>query len=214
MSAAPHLPYPVAAPTPPTARVVSINRITEVEYFALDEATTDRRLEYYDGEIVAMAGAQPVHNDIVLNLGAGLRSRLKNGNCRVRVADQRVHIPAKRGYVYPDVVAACGPWQYQPNTRPAALLNPVLIIEVLSPTTAAHDLTRKFAYYQTIPSLRHYVLLDSEHVGALLYSREPGAALWTLHLYDELTATLPLPALSVELPLAEAYHAVVFGEGE
>ena len=219
MSAAERLPAPPnpAKPTPvppKRARVLSINHVTEAEYFRLDAATTEGRLEYYDGEIVAMAGAQPAHNFILLNVASELRGQLKGSSCRVAASEQRVHVPARRGYVYPDVVVACGEWQYRPSTKPATLLNPVVIFEVLSDSTAENDRGRKFEAYQTIPSLLHYVLLDSRRVSVLLYSREPGARLWTVALYEDLTEALPLTALGVALPLAEIYNAVVFGEGE
>ncbi len=215
MSAAERLPSPLPAPLPPTrARVVPFSHITQAEYFQRDAATTDGRLEYYDGEIVAMAGAQPAHIDLVGNLLIGLSQRLGGKGCRVRTNDQRVYIPTKRGYVYPDVVAACGEWHYQPDTNPAALLNPVLLIEVLSESTAANDQGRKFEWYQTLPSLRYYALVSAERVSVLLYSREPGARLWTAAFYEDLTDELPLTALNVALPLAEIYNAVVFGEGE
>ena len=222
MSAAERLPPPPnpAAPVwyPPVppryARVLSINHVTEAEYFRLDAATTEGRLEYYDGEIVAMAGASLIHNFIVSNTVGELRNRLKGGNCRAVSSDQRVAIPARRGYVYPDVVAACGKWECQPGTNPAALLNPVVIFEVLSESTAFNDQHRKFVWYQTLPSLRHYALVSTDEVSVLLYSREPGARLWTVALYEDLAEALPLTALEVELPLAEVYNAVMFGEGE
>lgn len=201
-------------PIPPTARVIAFDRISEEEYLRRDAAQTDGKLEYYDGQIRAMAGATPAHNDIVLNVGSELRTRLRGKPCRVRVTDQRVYLPGKPGYAYPDVVAACGEWQYKPATDLPTLLNPVLIIEVLSASTDLHDRGRKFELYQTIPSLRHYVLLDSTRVSAYLFSRDPGADLWSLRFYEDLAAVLPLTALDVELPLAEAYSAVVFGEGE
>ena len=92
----------LARPIPPTPRVVAFNRVAEEDYFALDLAA-ESRLEYYDGEVIAMAGASPNHSDIALNVGAFLRGKLKN-TCRARMSDQRVHVPARRGYVYPDVV--------------------------------------------------------------------------------------------------------------
>lgn len=205
---------PAVAPVAPTGRVVPFNRVSPAEYLALAAATTEGRLEYHDGEIVAMAGATPAHNFIVLNVGSELRSRLRGSACRVAVTDQRVFVPGKRGFLYPDIVGACGEWQYEADAPLPTLLNPVLIIEVRSASTDLYDRGRKFELYQTIPSLRYYVLLDSQRVSADLYAREPGADLWTMRHYEELSAVLLLPALGVELPLAEAYHAVVFGEGE
>ena len=133
----------LAQPIPPTPRVVAFNRVAEEDYFALDLAA-ESRLEYYDGEVVAMAGASPNHNDIALNVGAFLHGRLRGTDCRPRVNDQRVHVPARQGYVYPNVVVRCGKLEYQPGTNPLSLLNPVLIIEVLSESTERHDRGRKF----------------------------------------------------------------------
>ena len=215
MSAARQLPEPAPPllqplPASPQSRVVAFDRVAEQDYFALDLAA-ERKLEYYDGEVVAMAGASPNHNYITLNVGAWLNGKLRGTACRPCIADQRVHVPARRGYVYPDVVVGCQPLQYQPGTMPLSLLNPVLIVEVLSESTERNDRGRKFRAYQSIPSLLYYLLLDSEQVSADFYTREAGAELWLLRAYEDLSATLPLPALGVELPLAEAYAAVVFG---
>lgn len=213
MSAARKLPEAaLLTPTVPPTRAVTFNRVSEQDYFALDIAA-ERKLEYYDGDVVAMAGASPNHNYITLNVGAWLHGKLRGTTCRPCIADQRVHVPARRGYVYPDVVVGCEPLQYQPGTKPLSLLNPVLIVEVLSESTERNDRGRKFRAYQSIPGLRYYLLLDSDQVSADFYTREPGADLWLLRAYEDLSATLPLPALGVELPLAEAYAAVVFGEG-
>lgn len=203
----------IAAPIPPTPRVVQFKRVSEAEYFALDLAA-ETRLEYLDGEVIAMAGASPNHNDITGNVFAWLHGRLRTAACRPRMADQRVHVPARRGYVYPDVVVGCGKLEYKSGTNPSALLNPVLIVEVLSPSTATYDLTRKFQAYQSIPGLRHYLLLETQQVNAFFYTREPGSRTWMLRTYDQLGDTLPVFALGVELPLAVVYDAVVFGEGE
>lgn len=199
MSAAEKLSLPI----PPTPRVISFNRVSEADYFALDLAA-ESRLEYYDGEVVAMAGASPDHNDIAGNVYAFLHGSLRGTTCRPRISDQRVHVPARRGYVYPDVVVGCGQLTYQPGTNPPSLLNPVLIIEVLSESTERLDRGRKFEMYQSIPGLRYYLLLDFTRVSAYLHTREPGMLVWTLRIYDQLTDVLPLPALGVELPLAEA----------
>ena len=203
----------INAPIPPTPRVVTFNRVSEEDYFAMD-LVAETRLEYYDGEVVARAGAQPAHNFIVANVLTSLHGRLRGSKCRVSNADQRVANPGRRGYFYPDVVAACGEWKYQPGTRPAALLNPALLIEVLSDSTERNDRSRKLRDYQSIPGLLYYVLLESERIGADLYAREPGTLVWTHRTFDLLADVLPLLALGIELPLAEAYAAVVFGEGE
>ena len=199
----------------PPARVVPMPPSMSLEeYFELEARNPDGpRYEYYNGEVVAMAGASPAHNFITGNVHAFLHNRLRSSSCRVSTADQRIHIPAKLAYVYADVVAACGEWLYQPNSRPAALLNPVLIVEVLSDTTEARDRGHKFQLYLTIPSLRHYLLLDADRVAADLYTRDSEEDVWKVRFFNSLPDVLPLPALSAELPLAEAYDAVRFGEG-
>ena len=212
MSAA--LALPPYAPTPPTARVIPFRLVTEAEYLQRDAALPDGRLEFYDGHVVAMAGAQPAHNDIVANVLTWLHRQLRGRGCRARAADQRVQLSTKRSYVYPDVVVGCGELRYNSATNPPSLLNPTLIVEVLSDSTAALDRGRKFQLYQTLPSLRYYLLLDSQQVRAELLAREPDADIWTLRTAEGLDVSLELPALGIALPLAEIYDAVVFGEGE
>jgi Uma2 family endonuclease len=199
----------------PPARVVPMPpRVSLAEYLEMEARDPDGpRYEYYNGEVVAMAGASPAHNDIVANLLTALQSRLRGTTCRARAADQRVHIPATSGYVYPDVVVACEPRLYEPATRPAALLNPVLIVEVLSASTEARDRGRKFQSYQTIPSLQHYLLIDADQVAVDLYSRDLNGELWSFRFFSDLAAELLLPALDLVLPLVEVYDAVQFGEG-
>ncbi len=212
MSAVPN--QPNSAPIPPRfARVVPFNRISEAAYLALN-ATSDQKLEYHQGEVVAMAGASVAHNFIVDNTLGALLILLRGKPCRPIGSDMRIYAEEKGSYFFPDLTVVCGERQLKTDIQPAALLNPLLIVEVLSASTAAYDLGRKFQLYQSIPSLRYYLLLDSQQVSADLYSRDPGADLWTLRHFEDLAAALPFPALEIELPLAEVYAAVVFGEGE
>lgn len=206
--------YP-ALLTPPARVIPMPPRVSLEEYFQLEARDPDGpRYEYYDGDVVAMAGASPAHNDISTNIVMALQGRLRGGDCRARSSDQRVFIPAKAGYVYPDVVVACEPRQYQPGTRPLALLNPVIVMEILSESTEARDRGRKMQLYQTIPALRHYLLVDADRVAIDLFSRESEGSLWSVRFFDQLTDLLPLTAFNIELPVAEVYDAVRFGEGE
>ncbi len=111
-------------------------------------------------------------------------------------------------------MVGCGELRYQPGTKPPSLLNPTLIIEVLSESTWKHDYSRKLRSCPSIPGLLYYLLLDSQQIGADLFAREPGTLVWTHYSFDQLSDVVPLTALGIELPLAEVYAAVVFGEGD
>lgn len=194
--------------------MIPFRLVTEAEYLQRDAALPDGRLEFYDGHVVAMAGASVPHNFIADNTLGALLARLRGKPCRPIGSDLRLYVEASRSYFYPDLVVVCGERRLKTDRQPPSLLNPTLIVEVLSDSTAALDRGRKFQLYQTLPSLRYYLLLDSQQVRAELLAREPGADIWTLRTAEGLDASLELPALGIALPLAEIYDAVVFGEGE
>lgn len=176
-------------------------RASEAEYLER-ERQSETKHEYIDGEIVDMAGASILHNLLVLNVGAALRERLRGKPCVVLASDQRVNIRATRLYTYPDVSVVCG----RPETHPAdaqTLLNPLVIIEVLSDSTEAYDRGEKFAHYRGLPSLREYVLV-SQRARRIEHYRRVEVGQWLLTEYQE-GAAVPLPALGIELPLAEVY---------
>ncbi len=175
MAAALHLPYPpTPPPVPPTsARVVAFNRVSEAEYLALD-AASDWKLEYLDGEVIprgggtvtAMAAASVSHNLIADNTLGALLVLLRGKPCRPFGSDLRLYVEPLSRYFYADITVVCGERQLKTDQQPASLLNPVLIVEVLSDSTTAYDRGRKFRAYQAIASLRYYLLLDSQQVGA------------------------------------------------
>src|SRR6267154_1825903 len=121
---------------------------TPEEYLSL-ERKAQYKSEYCQGEIFAMSGASLVHNDIVVNIVTDLNIQFENTDCRVRVNDMRVKTADGSLYTYPDVVAVCGPSKLE-DTFFDTLLNPSLIIEVLSPSTEVYDRTKKFAFYRKI----------------------------------------------------------------
>jgi Uma2 family endonuclease len=171
------------------------------EYLAMDRDSPQRH-EFRNGEVICMGGAQPEHNSICLNLGGELRARLRGGPCRAYPSDQRVQVHAGSPYLYPDLSAACDP-QFIVINGLRTLINPILVIEVTSPSTAENDRGAKFLQYQTIPSLRHYVLIDSTEIAVLYYRRRPGC--WEPRLIDRLDAELALDAPAIAVPLAEVY---------
>ena len=176
------------------------------DYLAFERASAEKH-EYRAGAIVAMVGASYAHNTIVGNAFASLRTRLRDGSCRVNFSDLRVQIPGERFYTYPDLTVICGQPRFSDN-RQDTLLNPQLIVEVLSPSTEAYDRGTKFQYYREIESLREYLLIAQDKARIELFSRQTGG-LWTLSEAIGHGSTLRLAALDCVLPLSEVYEEVL-----
>lgn len=183
-------------------------RLTPEEYLAL-ERKADIKSEYVDGEMFAMSGASRWHNLITGNLTGELRTQLKGRPCESYPNDQRVHIPATGLYTYPDVVVVCGEPRFE-DEQLDTLLNPRVLIEVLSPTTESYDRGKKFEHYQSIDSLAEYLLVDQTRARVEHYVRQDGNQ-WLLTVLEGLDATVTLPSIQCELALAEVYDKVVFG---
>jgi Uma2 family endonuclease len=132
-----------------------------VEEYLEFERASETKHEYYGGEVLAMAGASYDHNTIVGNIFATLHAQLRGKPCRVNFSDIRVPIPDSGLFTYPDLTVVCGPPQFRDERRDS-LLNPKVIIEVLSPSTESHDRGKKFQHYRTIASLDEYVLIAQE----------------------------------------------------
>ncbi len=180
-------------------------RYTPHQYLTMERAA-EFKSEYVNGEIVAMAGASREHILIVTNLVRELSSHLRTGSCETYSNDMRTRVHPTR-YTYPDVVVACDA-EFE-DASLDVLLNPLVIIEVLSPTTEVDDRGWKFAHYRRSPTLTDYVMISQDRPSVEHYSRH-GQDLWTLREYDALTDVLPLPSLSCELRLADIYERVVF----
>jgi len=144
--------------------------LTPQEYLEI-ERKAEYKSEYYAGEMFAMAGAQEPHNVIAINALAVLHSQFRGRPCRVYGSDLRVRVSQTGLYTYPDISAVCGQPRLE-DDHLDTLLNPNLIIEVLSPSTEAYDRGRKFQQYRTIPSLMQYVLIASDHVYVDVYTRD------------------------------------------
>src|SRR5688500_15943172 len=133
-------------------------KLTVAEYLARERAA-EFKSEYYRGETFAMAGASRQHNTAKENLIGELFTRLKGSPCRTFSSDQRVKVPVTGLYTYPDIVIVCGKPEYDP-LDPDTLVNPVAVIEVLSPATETYDRGAKFRQYQQLPSVQEYVLVS------------------------------------------------------
>ncbi len=179
------------------------------EYLAL-EKENDFKSQYYQGEIFGMSGGTANHSRISINSGRELSIALRGKDCDVFNSDLMVRIEAADAFVYPDLSVVCGKEDfYKDNTR--ILLNPTIIVEVLSETTERFDRGSKFRKYQTIPSLKEYVLIDQWEAQIDVF-RPIEDGKWELTTYSGLDGLLKLESISVEIPLIEIYRRVNFSE--
>jgi Uma2 family endonuclease len=180
-------------------------RYTPEEYLAL-ERQAQCKSEYYAGDIFALAGASRWHNLIVANVVGELRSQLKGRPCTTYPSDMRVKISPTGLYTYPDVIVVCGAAQFEDNQQDT-LLNPTLIVEVLSESTEAYDRGGKFAHYRKLASLMEYVLIAQTKPHIEHYVRQPDNR-WLLSEADTPHDTIHLPSIDCHLALAEVYDKV------
>jgi Uma2 family endonuclease len=176
------------------------------EYFALERAG-DARYEYWDGDIVCMSGGTRAHGLISGNVFYRLRQRSEGGPCRAFTADTAVLTPTLPPYRYPDASVACGELQFKNVRGVDALTNPVLIVEVLSPATAARDHEEKFAAYQAIHTFAEYLLVAQDEPRVTHYVKGP-AGQWEREDVEGLEAVVSLPDVGCALPLREIYEGV------
>ena len=140
---------------------------------------------------------------------AGLHARFRGRNCRLYYADMRLRVKASDLYTYPDVMALCGEAKFEKSLNPYSLLNPQVVVEVLSPSTEAFDRGDKFARYRRLESLLDYVLVSSQDMHVEHYGRQDDGS-WKLKEYRLPNEVLPLSSVQCELPLAEIYERVEF----
>lgn len=184
------------------------DRYTETAYLAL-ERNSDIRHEFFDGAVIAMSGGSETHTDIVSSLHVLLYQALRARNCKVYPFEMAVKSAVTNNYSYPDLTVVCGERQFADVTGIAVLLNPLIIVEVLSPSTEAFDRGKKFHHYQTIPSLQNYMLVAQEHPQVEVFARGSGTT-WVLTQAHGLEEAIILPALDVTLPLAVIYEQITF----
>jgi Uma2 family endonuclease len=186
----------------------SATRFTAAEYLAL-EAASETKHELVNGIIVAMAGGSPAHNALSANTIVALARMVRNQGCLVLTSDQRVHVPATGLYTYPDVTVACGERQYDDST-PRSLLNPTCLVEVTSKTTEDFDRGSKFVHYQSIASLREYVVVSHRERRVDVYRRTDSGQ-WLITTYTAPDAAIEL--LYGTATLTEIYANIDLAEG-
>ena len=178
--------------------------ITPDEYLALEEKA-DHKSEYYNGEIFAMSGASNNHNLITGNVHAALHQLLAKRPCRTYVSDMRLLTSPKGLYTYPDVMVVCGKIEFAPK-RDDTIMNPIVLVEVLSDSTQAYDRGEKFALYRKIPALQEYIMISQYKPYIEHYRRE--GHFWVLETLETMDSILTLPSLECEIPLAVMYEKV------
>ncbi len=181
-------------------------RFSPQEYLAL-ERKSETRNEYYNGEIFAMAGASREHNLIAGNLFRDIGNQLEGRPCEAYTSDMRVSIEATGLYTYPDVTVVCGEPRFQ-DREVDTLLNPMVIVEVLSPTTEAYDRGVKFRHYRSIGSLREFVLISQERMLVERFTRQGND--WVLSDLTDPDQVLKLESIGCQVPLARIYAKVTF----
>jgi Uma2 family endonuclease len=181
-------------------------RYTPEEYLAIERAA-DFKSEYVDGFIIAMSGARREHNLIAGNLGGELRAQLKARPCETYLSDMRVLVSQTGLYTYPDVTVVCGEPLFLDDTRDN-LLNPMVIVEVLSPSTKSYDRGKKFEHYRRLDSLREYVLVAQDEVLVEHYLRQGDD--WLPTVLRSLDDTLSLVSIDCHVSLREVYARIVF----
>jgi Uma2 family endonuclease len=179
-----------------------------LEDYRAAEEVAEVKSEYRDGEVVPMTGGTYEHNGIVVNWVTSLKIALRDRDYHVRAGDMRLWIPQYRQGVYPDVLVIAGEPVFNENRRDE-ILNPRLIVEVLSPSTEAKDRGDKFRYYQSIPTFREYVLVGQSEVRVEQFVRVE-ANEWLLRVYEGLEATMGLDSLEVKIGMREIYEGVEF----
>lgn len=178
------------------------------EYFALEEAS-DARFEYWDGDIVCMSGGSITHYLISSNVHGALASALRGGQCRAFTGDAAILTPTFPPYRYPDASVVCGKLQTQHVNVLDAIVNPVVIIEVLSPSTRALDEGQKFEAYKAIDTFREYLLVEQGEPRVTRYARQPDGSR-SREDVAALDSILRLESVGCSIPLRDIYEGVDF----
>lgn len=176
-----------------------------------ERAAEDERYEYVDGEVFAMSGGTAEHHAIIVNVSGQLWSQMKGRPCQVYGQGMRLRIETVRAGKYPDLMALCGEPEFHDGRRDL-LLNPGLIVEVLSDATEGYDRGEKFALYRQIPSLAEYLLISQTRVSVELFTRAEDGR-WILRAFEDLADRVDLTSVGCELALAEVYDKVDLSAG-
>ena len=181
--------------------------ISAGEYFEAEESA-EYKSEYYHGEVIAMGGASFHHNIIAGNVFAGLHAALTNSDCVVFSSDMKVQVDEDVHYTYPDISVVCGDIQFAKD-RDDTIVNPILIIEILSDSTRDYDRGSKFTDYRNIMSLKDYILID-QYACHVEYFHKEDSGQWVLNEFKHLNDIIEIRSVGVKLQLNSIYNRVKF----
>jgi Uma2 family endonuclease len=183
---------------------LKLDRRMTPEEFAAFEETSDIRHEYLNGDVIAMAGGTEVHSLVSCNATRALGNALQRRPCRVYESNMRIKIEATGAETYPDCSVVCGTSKFE-DLRRQTLLNPLLILEVLSETTEIYDRGKKFFNYRHISSLQEYVLVTPTEPLVEVFTRQPNDE-WLMRVYEDLEDHVRFDSLGLSLPLTAFYE--------
>lgn len=183
-------------------------RLSPEEYLALERAA-ETKSDYLDGEMIAMTGASLRHSSIVGDLAVALATRLSGGSCEVHTSDLRLLVSVTGLYTYPDIVVVCGE-PLLTDKHFDTLTNPTVLIEVLSPSTAAYDRGTKLEHYRRLESLRECLFVSQDRPKIEQYIRQEDRKKWLLTEVTELTASVVMPSIGCQVPMSEIYRRLKF----
>lgn len=178
------------------------------EYLQIEE-NSELRNEYVYGEIFAMAGSSMNHNRISMNIAFELHRRLKHGKCRTYMSDMRLQIQFEAIYFYPDVLVTCSE---NDLTNGKSVSNPILLVEVLSASTANKDLNDKLRHYLQIPSLQYYLIISQTEISVLLYERTSLG--WGFRFFTDENELIDLPLIGLNISVKDLFEGVIWEENE
>ena len=178
------------------------------EYFELEKSRNEK-FEFWDGNVWSMSGASFAHNQIVMNLSLEIGSKVRENGCHAFPSDMRIKVPSYSHYRYPDLTALCGKPEIEQIGGIEMLVNPQLIVEVLSDSTEAFDRGDKFSYYKSIESFSEYLLVAQHRIHVSQFIRH-GDGFWINFEFNDLDDLVELKSVSCSLPLLSIYRDVSF----
>ena len=188
------------------------HKYTIEEYVELLK-TSEERFEYFDGEIFSMAGGKFAHGAISANVLISLGQRLTNSACRAFGPDNALKVPAAPPFRFPDVSVVCGKPILQDFQGIDLLVNPIVIVEVLSDSTSSYDLNEKFAAYQSIESFQEYLVISQKRAHVIHHMKQPNGR-WLRQDIIGLESLVQLESIKITLTLQEIYESVNFPESQ